>query len=215
MARPLNLASRPFRNRRPVRRVALLLWVLAIAALAVNAHSYWRYFRGGEERRTRLAIAEDTLQAERTQIEQLERQLNTVELDRVNEEIAFLNSRIEERTFSWSELFDHLGAVLPADVQLVRLTPKFDDSPSRRSSVARDRARRSRIGVLLVMNGQARQDQHILELVDALFKHPSFEAPDLSSEAKEEAAGVFSFQLQTMYLPGGKDSPTPADAEPS
>ncbi|MEJ2085415.1 MAG: hypothetical protein P8Y44_07020 [Acidobacteriota bacterium] len=43
-------------------------------------------------------------------------------------------------------------------------------------------------------------NQSILEFVDALFDHPSFVSPDLSSEARRQE-GLDQFSLEVIYLP--------------
>ena len=50
----LNLSRQPFRNLRPIVRLAVFLWVLGGVLLVANVLRYWGYFTGSEDRRTEL-----------------------------------------------------------------------------------------------------------------------------------------------------------------
>ncbi|HUP42082.1 MAG TPA: hypothetical protein VM599_02610, partial [Thermoanaerobaculia bacterium] len=59
MTRALDLAARPFVNRRPVVRLALLLWLAGGALLAGNLWLYWDFLAGrGDVHARRLEVEE-------------------------------------------------------------------------------------------------------------------------------------------------------------
>lgn len=193
-----NLAARPFVNERPIRRVAIALWSLALVLLLINGVLLQRYFSGRVEQKEALV----ELQQQRSELERgvtaLEQELATFGLREQNAQIVFLNDQITRRTFSWSELFDRLAEVLPPTVQLSRVVPSFEQS-------GRGTTRSPQEPVELRMSGVAQSSADILSFVDALFAHPSFTAPDLSDESMFEG-GSHGFSLGVRYLPGASSS---------
>ena len=190
----VNLAGRPFRNTRPVARVTVLLWAVGLGLLALNISRYLDYYSGtSDEALQRLDLVERGIAQERDQSGQLDSRLARLDLERQNLEVAFLNQQIAERAFSWSRLFDDLGEVLPRNVRLQRLTPRVSIR-SGEGDVASDR-------VVLDLDGTARSDEDVLELVDALFAHQSFRNPNLTREARRPQGTVFI--MEVTYLPEG------------
>lgn len=187
----LNLASRPFVNEQPVIRTSVLLWILGLALLALNVTLYYRHIAGKGEQQEQLLEADELLIQETDASERLRSELEALNLARQNEQVSFLNSQIAMRVFSWSALFDRLADVVPAAIQLRGISPRVMEADS---SDAVE-------GVVKVqLQGTSRSPEAILELVDALFAHPSFFDPDLARESF--AAGQdASFVLSVMYLP--------------
>lgn len=203
----LNLAREPFVNLRPIRRLTWLLWGLGALLLVINIVVYWRFFTGQGQRMDRLEDLEAGIERERAEISRLEQELEGLDIEELNEQAVFLNGRIWQRIFSWSELFDRLAEVLPDDVHLSRVSPSISWSGSA------DRARASTgsasESVYLGITGVAKSDTALLALVDKLFAHPSFVRPDLAREAKKSQQ-QFDFTLDVIYLPGRYRGPVPA-----
>jgi hypothetical protein len=126
-----------------------------------------------------------------------------------NEQVDFLNEKIDERTFSWSLLLDRMSRLLPQDVRLTRMTPHgVVDSQSdrrRRGAPAPVRKKPQEGRVTLAINGEAKNDESLLRFVDNLFADPAFVEPDLlqetRQEAKEDGKIVIKFDLRVGYLP--------------
>ena len=200
---PLNLARKPFVNYRPVKRAALVLWLAGAALLAVNLTLFWGHFQGQREQRERLQQIVDRVEENRTQTREFERRIAGLALGAQNQQALFLNSRIARRTFSWSDLFDRLAEVLPAEVQIRQLTPRFGDDKRlgrrRRKLEEHDR-------VSLEMSGAARDGQVLLGFVDPLFGHPRFQRPNLTAETRDDR-GLVQFTLSVDYLPESGSSP--------
>jgi hypothetical protein len=121
--RSVNLASKPFVNRRPVVRTATLLWVLAGATIALGLWLYGDFFRATQVHRQTLADLERGIGDERTKIETAVARLGALQLDDKNVKALYLNTLIQQRTFPWNRLFDDLESVLPKDVMLVSVAP--------------------------------------------------------------------------------------------
>lgn len=201
---PLNLARRPFLNSRPVVRVSLLLWLLGLLLLLGNVSLFWSYLSGSADKRAQIARGEEEIQRQQRAVQQLQSRLDGLDLAGLNEQIDFLNARIEERTFSWSLLLDRLSAVLPNDIRLSWLQPKSDRKA--RLAAGRSRSRRSRSPtagqIPLAISGETRSDEALLRFVDNLFAHPAFADPDLLREERQDN-NLVRFELTVQYTPGG------------
>lgn len=198
-----NLARRPFTNQRPVKRISWLLVILGLVLLLVDLWLYTGYVTTRRANATELTEIEASIVAERQAMDTAARRLDGAEVAQQNELVGFINQRIAERTFGWSVLFDRLAYLLPQDVRLTSLAPTFGTSeePRRRARTAaqRDALPPGRT-VELRISALARQDEALLEFLDALFADPAFRNPNLAREAKQ-ASGEVEFQLSVTYLP--------------
>ena len=206
----VNLASRPFANTRPLRRVAVLLWIVGAVLAAVAGTLYWRSFFGIEGGREKIAAVDRSLAAERRRLAAAETALAGMDLRRQNVEAAYLEARLRERTFPWSALFEHLAQVLPRKVRLVSLSPQVGDARARsgrRGAEALLRGRRPAPvagggRVHLQMAGVAANDEALTDLLDRLFASNWFANPSLPNERREN--GQLGFSLGVSYLPAGR-----------
>ena len=223
MSAAVNLARRPFANTRPLRRVALALWLLGAVLAAVAGTLYWRSFFGIEGGQEKIAAVDRSLAAERRRLAAAEAALAGMDLRRQNVEATYLEARLHERTFPWSALFEHLAQVLPRHVRIVSLSPKAGDPRgSRRSQSGAAGLLRSRRPVsvaagervYLQMAGVAADDEALTDLLDRLFASPWFANPSLPVERRE--GGQIGFALGVSYLPAGRRAAgaTAASEEP-
>jgi Tfp pilus assembly protein PilN len=193
----LNLAERPFVNERPAIRTTILLWVMALLLVALNVTLYQRHLSGQQEQRQRIGNLEASIAEERAVILGLEENLAALDLQKQNRQVVYLNTQIASRTFSWSQLLDRLAEVLPETVQLRRLSPRIVDKGGRRLQEAQSPSAEV---VAIDMGGVARSSEAALQLVDRLFEHPSFTAPNLASEWEQDR-NQHEFSLSVLYLP--------------
>lgn len=209
----LNLAQKPFVNRRPVRRVGLILGALGFILAVVNGYLFWNHLSGQGLAETGLQGVVDQLQQETALLLAAEGKLEGFEPDELNRKVEFVNLRIRQRTFSWSRLFDRLAETLPADVRLTRLNPSFADA-SRGESDSRTRDLGSE-EVILEIKGESRSSDALLEFVDRLFEHEAFADPDLHQEAAQVDRAVITFSISTLYRPQNRQqtAATPASTE--
>jgi Tfp pilus assembly protein PilN len=206
----LNLAAKPFVNRRPVQRISALCWVLALVLAGVNGYLYWDYFSGQGVTESGLQEVVREFEEETQMLARAREQVAGLEAEELNAKIEFVNQRIQQRTFSWSRLFDVFAATLPDDVRLSNLMPRFDKASTRGSSRARAV---SPAGVRIEVQGQAKSSTALLEFLDRLFAHPAFENPDLRQEARSEQ-DIIEFSISTDYLTDAPDPAQPASDEP-
>jgi DNA-binding transcriptional MerR regulator len=123
----LNLSTRPFYNERGLH---LLLGVLALLLAGVtvfNARELLALSSRHTATRTQMEADRARAQDARQRATRLRAELNQDELERVLAQAREANALIDERTFSWTELFNHLETTLPADVMLRSVQPQAKD----------------------------------------------------------------------------------------
>jgi Tfp pilus assembly protein PilN len=122
-----NLSTRPFYNERAVHAMAA---AVALVALAVAAWQVSRVVRLSRQKTDlNTAIRHDTGQIDYLTKEalQVRRGLNQKELAVIAAAAKEANMLIEQRTFSWTALFNQLESALPEDVMVTSVRPEFTD----------------------------------------------------------------------------------------
>lgn len=206
----LNLSSAPFVNRRPVVRLGIVLWIVGGLLLAGNVWLYWDFLAGKGEAAAGLREAHKEIAVEQRRIEALGEELAATDLAAQNAQVEYLNQRIDRRRFSWSRLLNDLAAILPRDVRLQGLTPATGEGGGRTSR--RQESALAGGEVLLQIDAEARNDEAILEMIDALFADPAFEDPNLLQQ-REGENGVIGFDVEVLYRPPSAREDTPLAAE--
>src|SRR5262249_37972013 len=122
------LASRPYRDYRPVYAVVVIM-SLAIALLMLNnIETYYRYVVDTQSTRDKITHLNAEADQERRTAAAADAQLQHVDLASLDAETKFINARLAERAFSWSELLDRLERVLPDDSRIKAISPQFQKS---------------------------------------------------------------------------------------
>ncbi len=189
----INLASGPFENRRPISRVKWLFLLLGVLLWGVVAVKFWDYAAGSsEETRNQLMMVEAEIAELSQQLDQAERRLQAAEIEQRNERTMFLNTKLGERAFPWSRLFQDLAAAQPRGVRLRRVTPDVEESEE--ESGLPNFAK-------LSLDGIAQERDIWYVFVDKLFEHESFVAPEMLSESEEDEGGT-DFRLDVLYRTG-------------
>src|SRR6202047_57786 len=161
---PLNLAREPFRRARPmlVASTALGVALVALLAFQISTIVHERH-RAADIRTTidRLNVQLRTIGAEQAKLNATLRRPENAE---VLERSLFLNTLIERKGISWSQIFADLEKVLPYNVRLVSVRlPEVD----------------SQNAVLLDMLVGAKEVQPVLELLRKLEGSPQFGPPEV------------------------------------
>jgi Tfp pilus assembly protein PilN len=120
-----NLSTRPFYNERAVHAVAAAVALVVLAVTAWEVVQIARLSKYKTDLNT--AIRRDRNQADYLikEAEQVRRGLNQKELAVVAAAAKEANQLIEQRTFSWTALFNQLEATLPDEVMLTGVHPDF------------------------------------------------------------------------------------------
>ena len=187
-----NLSTRPFYNERAVHVLA------AVVALAVLAMTAWQAVRivrlSRYKTELNTAIRRDTNQTEylTREAEQIRRGINQKELSLVAGAAKEANQLIEQRTFSWTALFNQLESNLPEEVMLTGVRPDF--------------TKEGTIQVSLDIQGKSSDANEAffasLEKTGS-FRHILWSAVDVSEE------GFHKIHMTAEY------SPSPGSAQPA
>lgn len=121
----LNLASRPYRDYRPLYAVVVVVSLAIFFLMLNNAETGYRYLRDTKSTRTQIDNVERQAALEEQRTRELEQRLRGVNVKLLAAETQFANARLAERAFSWSELLDRLERVLPDDVRVQSIAPSF------------------------------------------------------------------------------------------
>lgn len=180
----LNVASRPWRNTRPFWLTIAALSIATALLLTANAHAAWEYFVETEETRAEIAeIRADAAEMERS-AEEVEARLAATNQNLVDARVEYVNARIRERIFSWSQLLGHLERVTPDDVRIRALRPSIDDDGR----------------IMLSMTCTSRTDDGFVEMIRNLTADVHFDRPTPKSESRTEG-GAIDFAIDVRYMP--------------
>lgn len=121
----LNLASRPYRDYRPLYAVVVVTSLLIAFLMLNNIETYYRYIRETKTTRAKIAQIERQTEMEESHAAEINQRLRGVNIKLLSDQAQFVNARLAERAFSWSELLDRLERVLPDDVRIESVAPSF------------------------------------------------------------------------------------------
>lgn len=121
-----NLSTRPFYNERGVH------WALALAFVAIIALTAFNVTRAVSLSARQASLSAES-QREEARVQQLTADATKVRgsidqkaLERVIASAKEANAIIDQRTFSWTELFNHLENTLPTGVMLTSVRPRIE-----------------------------------------------------------------------------------------
>lgn len=179
----LNLASRPWQNTRPFWILIGVTAAVIAILLVYNIQTAWRYYVETEETRAAISEIQMRVTSERQAGAQLQRQIEALDRRDLMQRVEFVNRQIMERSFSWSQLLDHLERVLPNDVKLATLRP----------TIAKDGP------ILLAMNCIAKNQDAYVDTIRQLTADPNFENPYPLAESS--SGSEIRFTLEVTYRP--------------
>ena len=180
----LNLASEPWKDTRGFWVVIASAAIIIVALIANNVDAAIEYFVETEQ--TRAEIAEVNARTAETikRAEELEALKEGRDEALIQERVEFVNARIRERSFAWSQLLDHLERVVPRNARVQSLLPKINEEGP----------------ITLEMRCQAKDQDSFVEMIKNLITDSHFDQPTPSSEQTNED-GTVSFSLTVGYRP--------------
>jgi DNA primase catalytic subunit len=179
----LNLASRPYRDYRPLYAVVVGLSLL-IAFLALeNIETYYEYTKETKTTRARIEKLESDRAQEERRAEIVASQVARIDVSGLRSQTSFVNAKLAERTFSWSELLDRLENVTADDVRILSITPTFENSGN----------------VRLVLRCEGKSADGMIEMLDRFNANPQFSDPFPSNETANETG--YQFGITVLYRP--------------
>jgi hypothetical protein len=199
-----NLSTRPFYNVRAVHAA------LAAAAAIVIAFTLFNAFQI-----VRLALSQQTLGASAAEAEQeaarlrseavkIRAQINPEELQVVADAAREANRIIDQRSFSWTELFAQFEATLPPDVRITAIQPRLDREDA----------------FIVAVGLQARRPEDLDAFVEALETGGTFHDV-LAVKEQTGDDGLIAAIVEGAYVPPAREAaadapaPAPAPAEPA
>ena len=184
-----NLSTRPFYNERAVDALLGLVGVVLLVLTAFNVYRIVTLSRQNTE--TSRRASRDRAEAGRLSQEavRVRRGLDQRELKLIAAAAREANVIIDQRTFSWTEFFNHIEATLPPDVMLSEVRPRITNEGTR---------------VTMVVLGRRAED--VDEFVEKLEATGAFEGV-LPRQEDRTDEGLLKVALEGFY--------TPAHAEPA
>jgi hypothetical protein len=179
----LNLASRPYRDYRAVYAVVVVVSLLIAFMLLNNIETAYRYARDTRTTREKITRVEQQTETETRRAAEAEQRLRTVNVKALADQAQFVNARLAERAFSWSELLDRLERVLPDDVRIDSVSPSF----------AKDGT------VHLTLQAMGKTDQGMVHTLDRLNLDSRFANAFPTSESKGKDG--YRFAIGVDYRP--------------
>jgi len=187
----LNFARRPFRDYRPVYFVAGATLLAGAILFGINASLYGQFRRDVADTREEISWLEKRQARAGAAAEEARNALHAYELSELSLESRGLLRLVEERQFSWTTLLSRLERVLPAEVRLSRLQPRFEE------------AGKIEVDIALVGRGP----ESVVHTLAALARSPYFTAIELKSESRPEAkqgtAEGYAFIVTTTFAAKG------------
>ena len=188
-----NLSTRPFYNERAVQAAFV---ALAVVLAAVTAFSAWQLvsLNGRQsDLSARIAADEDRAASLRREAQRVRGRVDSRVLDATVRATREANAVIDQRTFSWTALFNVIERTIPADVRLRAVTPSFD-----------------RDGLMIRFIVNATRVEPVGVFLDRLEAAGAFAGlRSINEQALDD--GSFNVVCEGRYLGPGAPPATPAD----
>jgi Tfp pilus assembly protein PilN len=191
-----NLSTRPFYNERAVHALAALVAVIVAGVAAWQVFHVVRLSRYKTELNASIQKHTSETGMRARDAARIRGGIDQKELAIVSAQAKEANELIEERTFSWTQLFNHLEATLPDDVMLVAVRPDFKEGVTE-----------------INMDVQGRRSDDINAFWDRLEKTGAFHNVIWSNVSITED-GLNRMQMRATYTPA-QPSAQPAAIKPA
>jgi hypothetical protein len=194
-----NLSTRPFYN---VRAVQVALGAAAAVVLAITLSNVVQTVRLGMSQQTlgaRAAEAEEEAARLLAEAARIRAQINPQELQVVANAAREANQIIDQRAFSWTELFAQFEATLPPDVRITAVQPRLERGGS----------------FIVAIGVEARRAEDLDAFVEALETGGGFHNA-LAVQEQTGQSGLIEAIVEGTYGPpprgAASESPEPAAA---
>ena len=194
-----NLSTRPFYNERAVQ---IALGAAVAVVLAVTLYDVAQIVRLTLSQRSLGATAAETEEEAvllREDATRIRAEIDPQELQVVANAARAANQIIDQRAFSWTELFGKFESTLPPDVRIRAVRPRLE-----------------RVGNFIVaVSLEARRAEDLDAFIEALETSGAFHDV-LATQAQTGASGLIEAIAEGTYVPSPSDaeteSPEPAAA---
>lgn len=191
-----NLSTRPFYNERAVQLLLVLAGVIVVALTVFNVVRILSLSNQNSELSSRASSDRAEAQRLRGEAAAIRRGINQAELKTIVAAAQEANMLIDQRTFSWTEFFNHIEDTLPADVMLTEVKPSFQEEAT-----------------IISMSVLGRRPEDVDDFMEKLEATGAFDQvlPKLRDETED---GLVRVLITSVYRGGGErpTGPTPAGA---
>jgi Tfp pilus assembly protein PilN len=170
-----NLSTRPFYNERAVQLLLVLAGVIVAALTIFNVSRILSLSNQNTDLSSRVSSDRAEAQRLRSEAAAIRRGINQAELKTIVTAAQEANMLIDQRTFSWTEFFNHIEETLPADVMLTEVKPSFQEDQT-----------------IISMGVLARRPEDVNDFIEKLEATRAFEQvlPKLRDETEERLIRV-------------------------
>jgi Tfp pilus assembly protein PilN len=123
-----NLSTRPFYNERLVALAIALVAIVIAVVTAYNVTQLAALTARHAALREQVDVADQRTNELRAEAARARQAVDQRRLDAVAQAAREVNTIIDRRTFSWTELFNHVETTLPNDVRITSVRPDYDQS---------------------------------------------------------------------------------------
>ena len=183
-----NLATRPFYNLRAVHAIIGALTIVVLAITAFNAVQIVRLTMAQRTLGAKAAMAEEEAARLRAEAVQLLSRVDPKELTAVAKEAQEANAIIDQRTFSWTQIFAQFEEALPENVRITSVEPQGSDG--------------------VQIGAEARSIDDIDAFIEALEKAGAFRNVTPLNEVQMEG-NIIAAQLRATYTPRARQPEGP------
>jgi len=193
--KPLNLASRPFRNQ---TLPALAFWCGSALLLAASLAQGLALKRLLSQRASAFHQEVATLEAESSRLNERARQLQALHVDKASlARWTLVKELVDRRLFSWTELLASLESVAPPGVRLLSITPQL------RSGV-----------ITLDLTAEVGSAEDGIAFVRALEESPQFAEVYPLAVSERDRGAEFRYSLRYRPPAAGTALPAPTAQAP-
>jgi Tfp pilus assembly protein PilN len=179
----LNLAAKPYRDYRPYVAVVVVASVLTAFLALQNVDAWLKYQHNTRTTRAAIDGIDRQIRDEQRRADAAAQRLRSVDTKLLSAQAAYVNARLAERAFSWSELLDRLERVLPDDVRIESIAPTFN-----------------RDGMVhLILPCYGKSNSSMVTTIDRLNHDPQFSNAFPSNEDKVQDG--YRFNISVDYKP--------------
>jgi len=195
-----NLSTRPFYNERAVHLLLALAGVVVVVLTSFNAIRIFALSRQNTELSSLINRDHDEAQRLTREAQRIRAGINQKELEATANSAAVANSLIEQRTFSWTEFFNHIEETLPPDVMLTAVRPSFNDDVT-----------------TIQMTVLGRRSEDLDEFMEKLEATGAFDSV-LPAQRDTTDEGLDRLLVEAIYtgaVPEEPGTPVPAETSPA
>jgi hypothetical protein len=179
-----NLSTRPFYNVGLIRAVLAALAIVVGAVTLLNGTRYLSLAATEREVGANAQEAERESARLRSAAAGIVARIDQKEIDAVAAEARQANAIIDQRAFSWTRLYEHVEASVPADVRVTAIQP--NNAPGKP------------FGVSVAL--EARRIEGVDAFVEALGARPEFRDV-LTTQEQTDEGGLIAAIVEAVYIP--------------